>query len=165
MTASDPSESPIHPVRWPATVRRVTVGWNGQGWSVLGEVRVKSMTLPAPDELPDGAKSLGFWIECIDSQGRVRHREAMADPLAGMEQFDETGQVTRLTHPPHDVTLEILVPDLGGVTELHLVSNPPTTVLDHHGGSSPRRTVLRLSTRVGEPDDGHAPPTRDDHDH
>lgn len=123
------------------------------------------MTLPEPDGLPDGDKSRGFWIESIDTQGRVRYRELMADPLAGMEQSDDDGQVTRLPHAQHDVTIELLVPDVVGIAELHLVSNPPTTVVHHDGESWPKRSVLRLSPKAGEPDGGPSPPPPGGHNH
>lgn len=151
MSPSDGSESRIEPIEWPAPVRRVGVHWDGSKWSIVSEVRVASMTLPAPDVLPDGDKSLGFWIEAVDAKGRVLHRETIADPLAGMERFDEGGLVTRTLHPPHEMTIEVLVPDAEGIAELHLVSNPTGPV--HHGGEARfERTVLPLSAEAKEPE-------------
>src|SRR5688572_18106179 len=121
MTCEESSNSGVVPVRFPAPVRRVVVRWDGEDWTVVSELRVPSMTLPAPDSLPEGDATQGFWIELVEREGRVRHREVMDDPLAGMEQFEEGGEVTRLVHPPHDVTIELLVPDLPD-GELHLVS-------------------------------------------
>lgn len=158
MTTSNAFESRIEPIQWPAPVRRITVRWDGKAWVVMSEVRVASMTLPEPDGLTDGDKSRGFWIESIDTHGRVRYREVMTDPRAGMEQFDDDGQVTRLPHAQHDVTIELLVPDVVGIAELHLVSNPPATVVNHGGKSWPARSVLRLSPKADEPGGGPPPP-------
>ena len=139
---------PIEAIRWPAPVLRVTLRWDGKSWRIDRQQRVGSMTLPAPDALPEGEKSRGFWVEVVDRQGRVRHREVMADPLAGMEQFDEGGVVSRLLHSPHNVLIEVLVPDVPDIAELHLVSNPPARTAEHDVSQPPIRTKLSLESHA-----------------
>jgi hypothetical protein len=163
----DDRQRTIEPIRWPAPVLRVTVRWDGAQWIIDRVIRVDSMTLPAPDELPAGENSRGFWIEAVDRQGRVRHRQIMADPLAGMEQFDDKGLVTRMRHPLENIAIEVLVPGDIGLAELHLVSNPPAPHASHGGEKRAGRTKLTLSDRDRPPqddrDDDHG--HRDDHDH
>ena len=129
-------------VEYPAPVRRLTLRWGDGDWEIADEVRVSSMTLPAPDPLPTGDKSIGFWVEATDGQGGVYHREVITDPLLGMEQFEEGGEITRGTHPHHKPTFEVLLPDLPEVTEVHLVSNPAGP--PDQSGARPGRTVLTL---------------------
>jgi hypothetical protein len=81
----------------------------------------------------------------------------MADPLAGMEMFEEDGTMTRLPHPAHAVSIEVLVPDLPAITELHIVANPAV-----RDAKRKVRTVLKLrgSPASGSRDggeDGHGP--------
>jgi len=151
MNAQDP---PIEAIHWPAPVLRVTLRWDGKSWRIDHQQRIESMTLPAPDALPEGEKSRGFWIEAVDRQGRVRHREVMADPLAGMEQFDEGGVVRRLLHSQHNVVIEILVPDVPDITDLHLVSNSPPPTAKHGVSQPPIRTKLSLESHP-QKHDGH----------
>lgn len=132
------------PVTYPCPVRRVTVRWDGSDWKIVKQIRVPSMTLPAPDPLPAGEQSRGFWIETSDVKGGIYHREVMPDPLLGMEQFQEGGEITRMAHPPHDLTIELLVPEVPGVSEVHIVRNLPPP--GKPGARSElRRTVLKLS--------------------
>lgn len=166
VTQTDDQNRPIEPIRWPAPVLRLTLSWNGTAWRITSQRRVPSMTLPAPAVLPQGDKSRGFWVEVLDRQGRVRHREVLADPLTGMEQFDTGGQVRRLMHPAHDVQIEVLVPDLPELAELHLVSNPLARPGGHDTASGPERTRLSLGERPpGKDDDDPAPQGNPDHDH
>ncbi|SEJ59731.1 hypothetical protein SAMN05216327_113179 [Dyadobacter sp. SG02] len=151
------SQSRLIAVKYPCPVRRVTIQWTGQEWKIVKQFRVPSMTLPAPDPLPSGEKSIGFWIEVADGNGGIYQREVMPDPLLGMEQFGKDGEMTRLNHPPHDVTLEILVPDVTGISELHLVSN---TKAQSGATSGLKRTVLKLPKEMGgdtpdQPGGGH----------
>jgi hypothetical protein len=152
----------IEPIRWPAPVIRVSLRWDGSTWRIEREHRVDSMTLPAPDQLPAGENSRGFWVETIDRQGRVRHREVMADPLAGMEQFDEGGDVSRMLHRLPDIEIDVLVPDLPDLAEIHLVSNPPAP---HHGQDKerPQRTRIEIKGRPAKDDRDDSRPDRDDH--
>lgn len=160
----------LEPLRWPGPVIRLTLLWDGSDWRIKSEQRVDSMTLPAPDPLPGGENSRGFWIETVDRDGRVRHREVMPDPLAGMEQFEEGGLVTRLTHPPHEVLIEVLIPDLPELAEVHLISNPATLQSGHEHEPRPRRSKVSISGRPPQDDrddstedgEGH-PPARDHH--
>jgi hypothetical protein len=115
------------------------------------------MTLPSPDEIPAGERTVGVWVEAVDREGRVRYRQIMADPLAGMEMFEEDGTMTRLPHPAHAVSIEVLVPDLPAITELHIVANPAV-----RDAKRKVRTVLKLrgSPASGSRDggeDGHGP--------
>ena len=115
------------------------------------------MTLPASDVPPAGDETRGFWIEVLDREGRVRHREVMTDPLAGMEQFEAGGGITRLLHPPHDVEIEVLIPDLPDLAELQLVSNPATPAPGREAPSGPQRTRLRLDTYHQDPNPPQGP--------
>jgi len=144
---STENQSRLIAVKYPCPVRRVTIQWSGQEWKIVKQVLVPSMTLPAPDPLPAGAQSLGFWIEAADGQGGIYQREVMPDPLLGMEQFAKGGEMTRLNHPPHDVALEILVPDIAGISEVHLVSNERPR--EGANASSMKRTVLALPREIG----------------
>ncbi len=139
----------IEPIHWPAPVIRLELRWDGRSWLIAGEQRVKSMTLPAPASLPDGDNSRGFWVETVDRQGRVRHRDIMADPLMGMEQFGPNGDIKRLDHPPHDVLIEVLIPDLPELAEVHAVSNP----IAHRGDHDQRPSRTRLSIKGRSPND------------
>lgn len=134
---SDVKDVSGRPIAWPAPVRRVALTWDGDRWSVSEEIDVASMTLPASDPLPDGEKTRGFWFEAVDAGGRTLYRQAIDDPLAGMEMFDGEGGVTRVPHKGHGVTIEVLLPDLPGLLDVHLVS--------HDGRrDDDTRTVLRL---------------------
>jgi hypothetical protein len=144
---STESQSRLIAVKYPCPVRRVTIQWNGKEWKIVKQVLVPSMTLPAPDPLPAEAQSLGFWIEAADGKGGIYQREVMPDPLLGMEQFGKGGEMTRLNHPPHDITIEILVPDMPGISEVHLVSNAKAQA--GATASSLKRTVLTLSKDTG----------------
>ncbi len=148
----------IEPIRWPAPVIRLSLRWDGERWLIASEHRVKSMTLPAPASLPDGDKSRGFWIETIDREGRVRHRDVMADPLLGMEQFSPDGAIKRLDHPAHNVEIEVLIPDLPELAEVHVVSNSVARRGDREHG--PSRTQLSIRGRT--PNDGRDGPDGSD---
>ncbi len=97
-------------VTWPAPVLRVGLRWDGETWSTTDLVRVPSMTLPRADG-GDPQRMSGFWVDTLDDKGNLRYRQRMTDPLLGMEQFSETGEVTRLSHGEHAVDIEALVPD------------------------------------------------------
>ncbi len=141
-------------IRHPGPVRRVTIHWDGQKWAITGEVHVESMTLPAPARLPDGEKSLGFWIEASNEKGEIFHRQVLNDPFLGMEQFEENGRMYRLDHPPHDLTLEVLIPGTKEVSQLHLVDNTSgRKAHDEKKHSAPKRTVLKLGGTEGKKDD------------
>lgn len=160
-------KSKLMPVKYPGPVRRVTVQWDGGQWKVVKEVRVDSMTLPEPAPLPDGEKSRGFWIEATNSKGEVFQREVIANPFLGMEQFGEDGKMSRLNHPPHDIKLELLLPDVPEVSQLHLVNH----VLDRKAGAEKdqglQRTVLTLGKVKGggqtDHPGGHDGPGGHDH--
>ncbi|MCF0041374.1 hypothetical protein [Dyadobacter fanqingshengii] len=144
---STENKSRLISVKYPCPVRRVTIQWNGQEWKIGKQVLVPSMTLPAPDPLPAEEQSLGFWIEAADGQGGIYQREVMPDPLLGMEQFAKGGEMTRINHPPHDIALEILVPDMAGLSEIHLVSNQKPR--EGAAASGIKRTVLALPKETG----------------
>ena len=148
------TDSKLVQVRYPGPVRRVTIHWNGQKWAITGQVHVARMTLPEPARLPDGEKSLGFWIEASNEKGEIFHRQVLPDPFLGMEQFEEGGRMYRLDHPPHDLTLEVLIPGVKEVSQLHLVDN--TAGGKPHGEKAhgaAKRTVLKLDDTEGKKDD------------
>ena len=166
MTHSHPQNQTIEPIRWPAPVIRLSLRWDGQRWLIVSEHRVKSMTLPAPASLPDGDRSRGFWIETIDREGRVRHRDVMADPLLGMEQFGTDGAIKRLDHPAHTVEIEVLIPDFPELAEVHVVSNPVARRGDHaHGPSRTQLTVRGRTPTDGRDGPGSSDSKAQDHDH
>jgi hypothetical protein len=155
-------ENGMEPLVWPAPVLRVALHWSGGSWSIAGTTRVASMTLPRTDALVAGEQTAGFWIEAVDREGRVRYRRIMPDPLSGMETFGRAGGITRIPHTGHDVDVEVLVPDLPDVTELHIVSNP--ALQGEHAHS--HREVLELqraegsdSSTLDEGDADHPPMT------
>ncbi|GAA4439501.1 hypothetical protein GCM10023091_21770 [Ravibacter arvi] len=135
-------------VRYPGPVRRVTIRWNGKKWTVEGQVVVNDMTLPAPSQLPDGENSRGFWIEAYDNDGNIYYRQVITNPFLGMEQFSEKGYMYRLDHPPHDLTLEILIPGVAEISQLHVVDNTAgKNTHEHHATAHTGRTVLKLGRK------------------
>src|SRR4051812_21093501 len=92
------------PISWPAPVLRVGLRWDGEQWSTTELVRVSSMTLPRSDD-GDPEQMSGFWVDSLDDKGRVRYRQRVSDPLSGMESFEASGEVKRLTHPGHVVDI------------------------------------------------------------
>jgi len=123
-------------IEYPCPVRRLHVVWRGGEWSIAGETRVPSMTLPASDDLPEADKISGFWWEVVDGEGRAIHRHVLHDPFArSMERFDDGGLITRMAPmdpmEPEEVGFDVLVPDVADAAAVHLYSsNPP-------GGSEP----------------------------
>src|SRR5829696_9209911 len=161
MSAKAKAENPVEQIDWPAPVLRVHLHWDGQVWSVDDAIRVASMTLPRSDAT-DPTSTTGFWVGARDVDGRLRYRLRLTHPLLGMEQFDDTGSVTRLTHAAHEIDIEVVVPDREPVAELEIVSKPgvgpagiePYTV---------RLAIDRHRVRVVGSD---VPPARgDDHGH
>lgn len=120
---SEQIEKPADRLAWPAPVLRVGLRWDGKEWSATDLVRVPSMTLPSPDS-GDPKKLSGFWVDTIDDGGRVRYRQRISDPLAGMELFDEKGDITRLEHKSHGVDIEVLVPDDVPAAAVRITSHP-----------------------------------------
>ena len=85
------------------------------------------MTLPKSDELSEAAKKrgvTGFWYEAVDRQGGIVYRQVVEDPFLGMEVFDRDGKIRRVKAATHDeVGLEILVPDVPELEEIHIYSS------------------------------------------
>lgn len=98
------------PIPWPVPVLRVGLRWEGEKWTTTDLIRVPAMTLPSGDQ-GDPKEHSGFWVDTIDDQGRLRYRQRMTDPLLGMEQFSENGEMVRLSHGQHVADIEVLVPD------------------------------------------------------
>jgi hypothetical protein len=132
----------VERVDYPGPVRRLRLEWTGKEWTIAGEVRIESMTLPSPDELPAGEETRGFWVEASDGEGKVYHRELQPDPFGGMEFFEEGGEVTR-GPVAHDVIVDVLIPDRPEITKIHIVSNPASP--GHDQGDRLTRWVLALS--------------------
>lgn len=155
---SEPDD-PIEPVKWPAPVLRVTLHWGGNSWSTGDAVRVPSMTLPRSEPAESKPTTTGFWVSAQDSEGRVRYRTRMTDPLRGVEMFDETGTLSRLQRASHEIDIEVLLPDRDAVAAIEIVSN----ATDRSDQIKPYRTRLAIDrTRVRQP--GVADP-QTDHDH
>ena len=89
--AKGKGDGPIEPIDWPAPVLRVTLHWDGEGWSVGDAIQVPSMTLPRSDPT-DPKTTTGFWVGARDANGRLRYRARLTDPLRGMEIFEESGR-------------------------------------------------------------------------
>lgn len=123
MNAKAEADAPVEPIDWPAPVLRVSLHWDGSSWSTSDAIQVPSMTLPRSDAT-DPKSTAGFWIGARDAGGRLRYRVRIMDPQFGMELFEDSGEVTRLTHMAHEVDIEVLVPDRAPVTELEIISNP-----------------------------------------
>ncbi len=141
---TDEKKSRIIQVSYPRPVRRVTINWDGEKWAVIGQFHVESMTLQAPAELPEGDESTGFWIEVSNEKGEILHRQVITNPFLGMEQFGKDGSIFRLDHPPHDLTIEVLLPHVDGATKLHLVDRVPEPRGSEKKSKRPERTVLSL---------------------
>ncbi|WKB51438.1 hypothetical protein [Eleftheria terrae] len=133
MSAENPPSPPAAPRATP--VRRLVLGWDGQAWRVVREQRLEQVPLPDPHAEPERGPHPCFWVEARDNRGRVYHRIVMDDPLP------DSG-----SPPPHDRLLELLLPDLPEVSELHLVSWPGGTGQDE---AAAVRRVLRLSRLPG----------------
>src|SRR5215213_744503 len=147
-------------VKFPCPVRRLSIAWREGTWKIENEIRIESMTLPKSDELPEEAKRrgvTGFWYEAVDGQGRTLYRQVMEEPFLGMEVFDKDGKIRRTQPGHHDISLEILVPDVPEVEELHLYSSIKPAVHDEHDkhamemrGEGRAERVATLSLRRGE---------------
>jgi len=112
------------------------------------------MTLPRSDD-GDPEQMSGFWVDSLDDKGRVRYRQRVSDPLSGMESFEASGEVKRLTHPGHVVDIEVLVPDDDPAAAVRIISHP--------GGSEPQSVDLAIERgEISSPD---SQPPRHDHDH
>lgn len=155
MSTADQSKPRLIEVKYPSAVRRCTVQMDGNEWQIVHQVLIPSMTLCSPDPLPSGEQSRGFWIEATDGKGGIYHREVMPDPHLGMEQFDEGGEIRRINHPLHKVSLEILLPDLPEVSELHLISNPPIIIEKPDKQGRSKRIVLKLPREPGDQTPDH----------
>jgi hypothetical protein len=84
------------------------------------------MTLPKSDELSEAAKKrgvMGFWYEAVDGQGRTLYRQMMEEPFVGMEVFDRDGKIRRVKTAHHEFGMEILVPDVPELEEVHIYSS------------------------------------------
>ena len=113
-------------IKFPCPVRRISVVWREGEWAVENEVRVESMTLPKSAELPEDRKQrgvTGVWYEVVDADGRAVYRQVLEDPFLGMELFDQDGKIKRVRTEHHRTSMEILVPDVPEVEELHIYSS------------------------------------------
>jgi hypothetical protein len=120
-------------IKFPCPVRRLSVSWRDGEWTIENEIRIESMTLPKSAELPRDTKKrgvTGFWYEAADRQGRTIYRQLLEDPFSGMEVFDRDGKMRRIQMEPHQASLQILVPDVPEVEELHIYSS---TIPSAHG--------------------------------
>lgn len=143
---------PVPGIRFPCPVRRLSVQWNENQWVVVGDHPVPSMTLPASAALPKTESAVvGFWFEAMDGAGQVFYRQILNDPIHdGMEQFEEDGSVTRIRHGAahdHAVTIEILVPDIPELDEVHVISSRGTQ--DEHPGKERGPNVTRSVIKLG----------------
>ncbi|SCX95331.1 hypothetical protein SAMN05216420_101435 [Nitrosospira sp. Nl5] len=128
-------------ITFPCPVRRISVVWREGAWIIENDIRVRSMTLPKSDELPEAARGrgvTGFWYEAVDRQGRTIYRQVMEDPFLGMEVFggnggnggnrgnggnSDNGRIRRIKTLHRQVSLEILVPDVPDLDALHIYSS------------------------------------------
>jgi hypothetical protein len=142
-----------YPIQFPCPVRRLHVIWRKGRWSVDDEVDIPSMTLNKSHELPAAAPGhgvSGFWYEAVDAQGRVIYRQMLPDPFSvGMEIFSDEG-VVRMPHQmPEEVALDVLIPDLPQITELHLYSSARPHREHEREKGAERVGALDLRTRKG----------------
>lgn len=122
-------------IKFPCPVRRLSVAWREGTWKIENEIRIESMTLPKSDELPEQAMArgvTGFWYEAVDGQGRTIYRQLMEEPFLGMEVFDRDGKIRRTKPGQHDISLEILVPDVPELEELQIYSSIKPAVHTEH---------------------------------
>ncbi len=141
-----------HPeVKFPCPVRRLNVAWRDGKWTIEKETRIKSMTLPQSDELPENAKEggvSGFWYEAVDDEGRTIYRQLMMDPFSsGMEVFEEDGTIRRKHETHHEVTLKVFVPDLPQVAALHIYSSSNPSEHERMRPDRPAERIAEISLR------------------
>jgi len=138
-------------IKFPCPVRRISVTWRDNRWTIENEIRIESMTLPKSAELPEDSRKRGvsgFWYEAVDRQGRTIYRQLMEDPFLGMEVFDRDGKIRRIKTEHHRASLEILVPDLPELEELQLYSSTiPSTDGKEMSDRRNAERIARLSLR------------------
>lgn len=113
-------------IKFPCPVRRISLTYRRGTWSIENETRVESMTLPKSDELPKPTKKRGVsgsWYEAVDKQGRTIYRQTVEDFGAGMEVFERDGKIRRIKDSHDEFGLEILVPDVPDLEEIHIYSS------------------------------------------
>lgn len=138
-------------VRFPCPVRRLSVAWRDGTWKIENEILIKSMTLPKSDELPEDAKTrgvTGFWYEAVDAQGRTLYRKVMEEPFQGMEVFEPDGTIRRRKPSHHDINLEILVPDVPELEELHIYSSIKPSEQTEHAEHAAHEMEVREEGRA-----------------
>ncbi|MGH9719595.1 MAG: hypothetical protein ACRD8O_05245 [Bryobacteraceae bacterium] len=141
-----------YPIQFPCPVRRLHVAWRKGKWSVEGETRVESMTLPKSHELPAagaGQGVSGFWYEVVDNQGRAIYRHLIPDPFSGsMEVFNEGGTISRKSHPMHEeILFDVLVPDLPQITAVHFYGSAASEHEHEHRAEKPAERIAALDIR------------------
>ncbi len=147
-------------ITFPCPVRRLSVAWRDGKWTIENEIRIESMTLPKSHDLPRttaGRGISGSWYEVVDRQGRVIYRQVMQDPFdSSMEMFDADGKIRRVRAHQHEVILDILVPDVTDLVELHIYSSARPSEHDlemRAEGPAERIATISLGDRQGG-DDG-----------
>ncbi|MCW7540094.1 hypothetical protein OOT46_19855 [Aquabacterium sp. A7-Y] len=145
MSSEETTAGPVSQPAWRGPARRVMLGWDGEGWRVVREQRVPLMTLPPSDPLPDGPQAGAqgsFCIEARDAGDGLYYRRLMADPLAAVPSPWPPGPAPgHAPQPRPEVLLEVLIPDLPEISELHLVSLPGDAAT---GTPRTSRAVLKL---------------------
>lgn len=145
-----------HRIEYPCPVRRLNVVWRDGEWSIEGEIRVPSMTLPASTELPDTETVSGFWWEVVDRDGGVIYRRGILDPFtSGLERFDDGGLISRVPTPtPKEVGFDVTLPDIAEAAVIHFYSSTPPGGREAGSRGAERIAAIDVPSQK-EGDDGY----------
>lgn len=110
-------------------VIRFRIEIDGDNWKVLKQMRIPKMTLPKQPALPDdkGKGHAGFWAELVDDKNKLLYRVFKKNPLTdSREVVGEKGSFSRNTMTGQPVILDLLVPELKGMSKLRFFSDTGT---------------------------------------
>lgn len=135
-------------------VLRLRVRYADGKWSVVKRLRVPTKRLPPSHVLPTQARISGFWYEAVGPKGVVLYRRSVPDPTEpSMEVRDEGGGLKRARAVHTDVTFDVIVPDLPGLTEIRLFSS--TAGSPHPEREGLARHVATLALREADGGGGY----------
>ena len=110
-----------HAYRGP--VRRLRVAVSDGTWRVVKEMRVERMSVRAHWSPPEGrGLEVGNYVEVIDSEGRVLHRQPVRDPLDTSIEIFDRGRISRVD-TKREILLDILAPEPKKARRVRLVAH------------------------------------------
>lgn len=131
----------IPKIKFPCPVLRVRIQIRKGEWEILKVIKIRSMTLNQPAELPATRKGYGisgFWVEAVDEKNRPLYRTVEANPFEkSVEQFDSDGTPYRVDVAEDEFLLEVLIPDLSKIRFLVFYSD-----ITEDGKRMPKAYVL-----------------------